>query len=829
MIGQLKRGAGVFSMTAKTWCVAAGLAALAGAVGASGAAAQSASGPKVEVLSSRPAMVTGGDALIKVSSPTRPFVAIDGSDVSNAFKSDKRDGWIGLVSGLKEGDHTLSARAGTSGAVTILTLTNHPLNGSLFAGPQQAPFLCENDGFRLGAPKDASCTTDVVVRYTYLGKTDNMWKPFDLKGARPADIAETMIGTAKVPLIVRTESGVINRAGYVISMLHDPAVGGLPVPENQGVNPGWNRKLIYGFGGGMQSAYHMGRASGLNATNTGISIMADNLIKQGYALASATLTRAGGNNNDVTTAETVAKVKERFIEEFGAPLFTIGYGPSGGATMQNLVANNYPGLLDGIIPERLFPDTMTFLQPLYDCELLVNYFARSDRPWSDAQKTAVAGTSTFGFCTSNGSRYPNARPDNCDPAVKTAIDADQNFRGNPPRCTYQDNLVNTFGKDPKTGFARNPFDNVGVQYGLKAFNQGLISFDEFVDLNRKVGGLDQNGKIILSRQVGDPVALRAAYETGQVNQGGAGLAEIPILDIRTWHELASAPDANTANVDVHNAMPSKVLRDRLIRANGNADNLASVTVVEVATKGEGTPIQLVELKYLAYLDQWLTAIEADTRPTTKAQKVRANRPVEMANACFPSEWMRVTDMNQCNAIFPIAALPRTAAGGPSTEDVFKCQLKQVTQADYGPRLTGAQFVILRDVFPGGVCDYSRPGVGQVPLAGTWLEYPHEAGAAIALAPLAALGATVTVTAAADEPARIAQAQQRLASLGYEPGSADGVLGPRTRNAIVAFQKAAGMVANGQITDDLLTALQAKQQAAAAPASPARQPAAARPG
>ena len=34
------------------------------------------------------------------------------------------------------------------------------------------------------------------------------------------------------------------------------------------------------------------------------------------------------------------------------------------------------------------------------------------------------------------------------------------------------------GKDPKTGYARNPFDNVGVQYGLKAYNQGLIGFDE---------------------------------------------------------------------------------------------------------------------------------------------------------------------------------------------------------------------------------------------------------------------------------------------------------------------------------------------------------------
>ena len=55
------------------------------------------------------------------------------------------------------------------------------------------------------------------------------------------------------------------------------------------------------------------------------------------------------------------------------------------------------------------------------------------------------------------------------------------------RCTFQDNLVNIYGRDPKTGFARNPFDNVGVQYGLNALNEGKISFDQFLDLVDDVG------------------------------------------------------------------------------------------------------------------------------------------------------------------------------------------------------------------------------------------------------------------------------------------------------------------------------------------------------
>ena len=33
---------------------------------------------------------------------------------------------------------------------------------------------------------------------------------------------------------------------------------------------------------------------------------------------------------------------------------------------------------------------------------------------------------------------------------------------------------------------------------------------------------------------------------------------------------------------------------------------------------------------------------------------------------------------------------------------------------------------LRATFPNGVCDYSKPGVGQVPLAGTWLMFMGDA-------------------------------------------------------------------------------------------------------
>jgi len=54
-------------------------------------------------------------------------------------------------------------------------------------------------------------------------------------------------------------------------------------------------------------------------------------------------------------------------------------------------------------------------------------------------------------------------------------------------------MINVFGFDSHTGFARTVFDNVGVQYGLNALNRGQITPDEFLDLNEKIGGIDVDG------------------------------------------------------------------------------------------------------------------------------------------------------------------------------------------------------------------------------------------------------------------------------------------------------------------------------------------------
>ena len=51
-----------------------------------------------------------------------------------------------------------------------------------------------------------------------------------------------------------------------------------------------------------------------------------------------------------------------------------------------------------------------------------------------------------------------------------------------------------------------------------------------------------------------------------------------------------------------------------------------------------------------------------------------------------------------------------------------------------------------------------------------------------------------------------QVQQRLAELGYDPGPTDGTLGPRTRAAIQAFQRARGLGVDGNASPALHRAL-----------------------
>ena len=53
---------------------------------------------------------------------------------------------------------------------------------------------------------------------------------------------------------------------------------------------------------------------------------------------------------------------------------------------------------------------------------------------------------------------------------------------------------------------------------------------------------------------------------------------------------------------------------------------------------------------------------------------------------------------------------------------MKCALKPVNVADYSVGFSKSQQARLKKIFPGGVCDWSKPGVGYSTIKGTYQRY-----------------------------------------------------------------------------------------------------------
>lgn len=683
--------------------------------------------PTVSLLSSKPEYVTGDDALVKVtvSGPSVPItVTINGVDVTESFKrsASTPTELVGLVKGIKQGSNELIAIA--NNARTSITLTGNPISGPIFSGPHQQPFTCQTDTFRLpdgvsflGAAKDAKCSADTRVDYVYRNTAATpQFVPLKTTTALPTDVATTTVNGKSVPYIVRVETGVINRAIYQISMIHNPIAEA--VPSYASSPSGWNRKLVYTFGGGCTGGwYRQGNTTG--------GVLDNPILSQGYAMASSSLNVFGNNCQDLTAAESMAMVKERFIEAYGPPRYTIGWGCSGGSYQQHQIADNYPGLLDGILPGCSFPEVgFATVYSITDMRLLGNYFKNvAPNTFTDAQQEAVAGVKTVKTIYT-GTVYDGAMRIAPDAYCPATLPADQRYDPvkNPKgvRCSVYDHTVNVFGKDPATGFALRPIDNVGVQYGLQALNAGVITADQFLTLNEKVGGYDKDARFAASRTVADLSAVKQAYQTGRLTSGGGGLKEIPIIDHRGYSDDA-------ANGDIHLKYHSFSMRERLIKANGNADN--QVMLHEDFRYGYYSSASPLLMDALKQMDLWLANVSADTSTSTKREKVIRNKPATLQEGCLTRDAVPtkiVEKLSQtagkCAELYPAPGSPRFVAGAPMSADVIKCQLKAPNISEYKVAFTADQWTRLNTIFKEGVCDWSKPGVEQQGLRGTWLKF-----------------------------------------------------------------------------------------------------------
>ncbi|MFN8152078.1 MAG: DUF6351 family protein [Solirubrobacterales bacterium] len=656
----------------------------------------------VEALSSAPDLVTGDDALVAVTVPngTKPSkvrVRLNGADVTSRFSDQAGSGrLVGLVDGLSQGQNELTAYAKGLKRPASLQLYDSPISGPLFSGPQQSPFFCRTIEAGLGAPTDANCSASAQVNYVYRTNGGD-FEPLADPSAMPADGVQTTTRDGRtVDYVVRIETGVIDRSVYRWATL---APGG-------DVAAAWNQRLVYKFGGGCGAGYQQGVA------NLG-QVLDDAELSQGYAILSGSLNVFNTACNDVLSAEAASMLKEHFIESVGAaPVWTIGEGSSGGSVQAQLIAQNYPGLLDGLLPSASFPDGAAPDYP--DCRLLTAYYATpAGAALSNSQRQAISGLSNPNGCValSAGADVVNAS-EGCDESVvppAQIFDAATNPTG--IRCTVWDSMVAVYGRDPATGFARRTLDNVGVQYGLVALQQGTITLNEFLDLNQGIGGYDQNGEIRAARSVGDPDAIAAAFRTGRVNQGLGGYRQVPVVDARSYVD----DEAN-----VHQYVNTYKLRARLDSTGGHGNQ------VMFRAKG-GQNVGPMNAAALDLIGRWLDAIAADHTGASLAEKVLNDKPSDAVDACWTNGGQRtdapaqIGASNICEQTYPPHSLPANQAGKPLDSIAVKCALRPLNYGDYGSPSAGQQ-ARLAAIFPDGVCDWSKPGPGQQAIDGTWQEF-----------------------------------------------------------------------------------------------------------
>jgi hypothetical protein len=731
-------------------------------------------GPDITVLSNRADLVSGGDALVQINLP--PFVdpahgvkvALNGTLINSTFAVRADGRYLGLVTGLNNGDNLLTVHTTQGGAK--ITITNHPIGGPIFSGAQVQPWICatptpvaqsgntpaSNASGLTTVAFDSQCNIATEYKLFYRTTTpgcstalpdpsppaspptNNCFKPYT-SGSTPADLAMTTTTTGlTVPYVVRVERGTINRGIYDIAVLFDTTQTQPWTPLAPQAQ--WNGKVVYTFGASTGQPRLQFRSEQNWAD--------DSALSRGFMVVDNSLTDSLYNSNRILVAETLMMMKEHIVDSYGEIKYTLGNGCSGGSIQQNTAASTFPGLLDGIQPSCDFSDSITTGLEVTDCVLLVNFYAGPD--WTalmaglsqaqiNAKKTAINGhldqvgcqswNNSFGFNNKPGNYIPTlvvnqttgaiapsgAPRNNCLLPAALVYDPVTNPTGT--RCGDPDLAAAIWGKtaDMSTGNIRalKTGDNVGIQYGLKALLAGAITPEEFVTLNEKIGGADGDSNATAARSVADLPALDIAYRSGILSSGD-NLGKLPIIDSRGYDEQG-----------IHYIWRTFSERARIDAANaGDHGNQVMWRYGTGLLPSTAAQVAAVTLQSFLSMDTWLSnLLTSAPKATLNAVRTHAQvisaKPSGVFDLCYLTGDTQfstpVTDMAVCDADPRLMkhSSPRQVAGGPLTENILKCQLKALNAADYLPATFSAtQLARLYAAFPDGVCDWSKPGVGQ---------------------------------------------------------------------------------------------------------------------
>jgi uncharacterized tannase-like protein DUF6351 len=670
----------------------------------------------LEVLSNRADVISAGEALVEVKIPagvdaSTVRVLDDGRDVSGDFAVRPNGRFEGLVTGLSLGQNVLTASA-TGATDATVTITNHPNGGPVFSGPQVQPWQCQSSAV------DSQCNQPATYSYQYKS-ADGQFGAYDPSNP-PADVATTTTDQGKtVRYIVRIEEGYQDRDQYRIAILYDPAKPWAPWSPQDG----WNHKLLINHGASCGIDHQSGSAP---------DVVNDNALSHGFAVMSTALNNAGHNCNLVTQAESMVMAKERLVEEYGEIRYTIGTGCSGGSLTQQQVANAYPGIYQGILPQCSFPDSWSTGPQLVDYHLIRHYIENPSLwgpgvAWTPDAIAAVEGHPNHVNSIVFDTVYWTSLgvPDDGCPGVPAEDNYNAETNPSGVRCALADYMINVLGPRPQKtwgpaeqaagyGFGGLPLDNVGVQYGLEALKKGQITTEQFVDLNARIGGGTIDSVWSQYRFRADQPALANAYKSGGINQGN-NLNKVAIIDLR-------GPDPGA----FHDAYRSWAIRARLEKQHGTFGNQA---IWFGAVPLLGDPSWADE--GMLAMDRWLGAVEADHGTGTLAQKILRDRPGDIQDRCTQVPGVEAIQLPGIGTVCNLKEVqtrfgtPHTVSGQSVATDATKCTLKPLLQADYYPIVFASdQWARLQQAFPTGVCDWARKGPNQVG-ATPWQTYQDD--------------------------------------------------------------------------------------------------------
>ncbi|WP_323792730.1 DUF6351 family protein [Nocardioides sp.] len=711
-------------------------------------------------MSNRPDLVSGGDVRIavgKVKGLKRKQVTIrlNGKDVTKQFAVRPGGRYEAVLTGLDVGRNVIKAtgrrnNAGKKNAHSDskirfagrLVVTNHPNGGPIFSGPQHGPYRCQETAV------DEQCNEP--ASYSFLYKSSNPLEP-GLKsydpGNPPSDVATTTSDTGEtVPFIVRREDGFQARDRYTVLALWQPGKK-WDAFEQQ---PQFNHKVLIPHGGNCGASYSPGNPpledyAGTIPEFPGIEQSYITALGLGFAVVSTALNNTGHNCSIATEAESLLMAKEYFVEQYGTIRYTIGTGCSGGSIAQNTIANSYPGIYQGLLTTCTYPDVITAGAQFADYHLMRRYFEDPSLwapgvVWLPTQVAAVEGhISMVNAIAADELLFKSAlNPENdCSGSVDTVpgdtstrYDSETNPGG--VRCSVLDIMKNMIGVRPEAswgeqekeigeGFAGLPFANIGIQYGLEPLRRGEITTQQFVDLNVKLGGLDVDLENIAERTVGDIKSIGRAYRTGLINEG-QHMDSVAIINF-------GGPDPGIAHDYAH----AFWVEDRMRRSQGGTT--PNRVMWFGVTPLIGDPRWANES--LTAMDRWLTAVERDRSSAPLAQKVADNRPDDITDRCDNVPGVLEipgADGDERECVLPDSlqlrlSTPREQAGDDVLNDRVACQLRPIARADYDfllAPLSDAQWATLQEVFPFGVCDYTKPGRGFTDNE-TWLRYGNRSG------------------------------------------------------------------------------------------------------